>query len=140
MVVNIEADMGKPRATTPAPEGALKTAAGKRVTTVAAEPVAKRKSTRTRTSAKSLDTFGNEARFELTLQEAQQVQVAGSFNNWIPQPLEKITDSVWATHFPLKPGRYEYRFVVDGTWQEDPNSAEYAPNPFGGRNSVLVIP
>lgn len=112
---------------------------GGRVTTVKAQPVAKRKTTRTRSASKPLDTSANEARFELTIQEAQEVSVAGTFNNWTPQPLEKITDSVWATHFPLKPGRYEYRFVVDGTWQEDPNSTEYAPNPFGGRNSILTI-
>jgi len=30
-------------------------------------------------------------------------------------------------------------FVVDGQWMPDPNAKEFAPNPFGGQNSVLVI-
>ena len=131
--------MVKPRSTRPISETDVNMSSGGRVTTVKAQPVAKRKTTKTGTTTMRPDTLGSEARFELTMQEAQEVLVAGTFNNWTPQPLQKLTDSVWATHFPLKPGRYEYRFVVDGTWQEDPNSAEYTQNPFGGRNSILTV-
>ena len=53
--------------------------------------------------------------------------------------MKKIGDATWAIDLELKPGRQEYRFVVDGQWQEDPDAAEQVDNPFGGKNSVLVI-
>ena len=34
--------------------------------------------------------------------------------------------------------RYEYRFLVDGQWQNAPD-AEVVPNPYGGQNCVQVI-
>jgi hypothetical protein len=37
-------------------------------------------------------------------------------------------------------GRHEYLFVVDGQWLPDPKAKESVQNPFGGRNSVLVVP
>ena len=39
----------------------------------------------------------------------------------------------------LGPGRYEYLFFVDGEWLPDPEAKEYAPNPYGGFNSLLEI-
>jgi hypothetical protein len=39
----------------------------------------------------------------------------------------------------LKPGRYEYRFVADGNWTDDPFGGAFVANPFGTRNSVLVV-
>jgi hypothetical protein len=40
---------------------------------------------------------------------------------------------------PLSPGRYEYRFVVNGEWVDDPKAKASVPNPHGGRNAVLVV-
>ena len=72
---------------------------------------------------------------------AKQVSVAGSFNGWdaAALPMKKIGDSAWAIDLELKPGRHEYRFVVDGRWHEDPKAVETADNPYGGKNSVLMI-
>ena len=39
----------------------------------------------------------------------------------------------------LKPGRYEYRYVVDGNWCNEQKPCEESPNPFGATNSVLEI-
>jgi 1,4-alpha-glucan branching enzyme len=72
---------------------------------------------------------------------ARSVSVAGTFNGWDPKsnPLSKESGGVWRTALLLAPGRYEYRFIVDGQWQEDPSAKESAFNPYGGRNSVLVV-
>jgi hypothetical protein len=73
---------------------------------------------------------------------AQCVQVAGDFNNWTPEQglLHKVGDSgVWQTQMKLPAGRYRYRLVVDGQWQQDPYNEWTELNPFGGYNSVLEI-
>jgi len=41
---------------------------------------------------------------------------------------------------PRTPGRYEYRFVVDGQWRDDPACTERVPNGFGSENCVLRVP
>ena len=73
---------------------------------------------------------------------AGSVQVAGDFNNWQPEQtlMKKVGDSgVWQTEMNLSPGRYRYRLVVDGQWQQDPYNELTELNPFGGFNSVVEI-
>ncbi len=73
---------------------------------------------------------------------AKSVSIAGSFNRWDPQ-INALTgpdrDGVWAIVLPLPPGRYEYRFVVNGKdWFLDP-SAPSVDDGLGDRNSILVV-
>ena len=73
---------------------------------------------------------------------ANDVQIAGDFNNWQPSQTEmqKVGDSgVWQTKLDLEAGKYRYRLVVDGQWQQDPYNEETELNPFGGFNSVLTV-
>jgi 1,4-alpha-glucan branching enzyme len=83
------------------------------------------------------------ARISLELVEpaAQQVYVAGSFNGWKPEttPLMALGNGRWKGDLKLGPGRHEYLFVVDGQWRPDPNARETVQNPFGGRNSVVMV-
>jgi hypothetical protein len=78
---------------------------------------------------------------ELLNPGAKSVSVAGSFNEWKPEqaPLAPLGNGRWAGDLAVKPGRYEYLFVVDGQWLPDPNAKESVQNPFGGKNSVLVV-
>jgi hypothetical protein len=48
-------------------------------------------------------------------------------------------DGEWIAEVDLKPGAYEYRFVVDGQWIEDPAAREQRTNPYGGCNSVVRV-
>jgi hypothetical protein len=50
-----------------------------------------------------------------------------------------LGDGQWAKELALTPGRYEYRFVVDGEWVDDPAATELIPNTFGTANAVLVV-
>ena len=74
---------------------------------------------------------------------ATEVGVAGSFNGWQPAatPMERfgIGCGQRKVDLYLKPGRYEYRFVADGNWTDDPFGGAFVANPFGTRNSVLVV-
>jgi len=99
------------------------------------------------TSAKLSEYYGvsqiNDAVVFVTLYpRANSVQIAGDFNNWQPEQtmMEKVGDSgVWQTQMKLNPGRYRYRLVVDGQWQQDPYNELNELNPFGGFNSIIEI-
>jgi len=100
-----------------------------------------------KTEAKLSEYYGvtqiNDAVVFVTLYpRAYSVQIAGDFNNWQPQQhvMEKVGDSgVWQTKMKLNPGRYRYRLVVDGQWQQDPYNELTELNPFGGFNSVVEV-
>jgi hypothetical protein len=73
---------------------------------------------------------------------AQSVSVAGDFNGWDPAQtkLERSDGGVWTATIPLKPGRYQYMFVIDGKqWIADPLAAEEATDGFGAQNAVLDV-
>jgi 1,4-alpha-glucan branching enzyme len=92
------------------------------------------------TATRTLTNHVNRVSFELVKADAHKVCVAGSFNEWQPErtPLEPVGNGRWVGNLPIKPGRYEYLFVVDGNWMPDPNAKETVQNPFGGQNSVLI--
>jgi 1,4-alpha-glucan branching enzyme len=74
--------------------------------------------------------------------EARQVNVAGHFNGWRPDvtPLKNTGAGKWVVRLMLRSGQYEYRFVVDGCWSEDPRASQRVANLYGGFNSVLLVP
>jgi 1,4-alpha-glucan branching enzyme len=80
-------------------------------------------------------------RFEFTDPTASSVCVAGTFNDWQPESktLHSSGTGNWWKETALAPGTYEYCLVVDGKWMPDPLVSETVPNPFGGRNSVLIV-
>lgn len=79
--------------------------------------------------------------FTCYLPDAREVFLAGAFNDWDRKrtPLVKLDSGQWQVQISLKPGIYEYKFVVDGIWQEDPMSQRFSANPFGSLNSVIVV-
>ena len=73
---------------------------------------------------------------------ARSVSVAGDFNGWDPAQtkLERSDGGMWTATIPLKPGRYQYMFVIDGKqWIADPLAAEEATDGFGAQNAVLDV-
>lgn len=77
--------------------------------------------------------------------DARDVRIAGDFNGWIPDrdvASEVFGDGgarVWRKVLRLAPGSYEYRYVVDGEWREDPGNPDRVPTPLGPPNSRLVV-
>ena len=70
---------------------------------------------------------------------AYSVSLAGSFNNWDARanPMTKDKEGNWKVAVPLSPGKYEYKFVVNGgTWMADPENPKTAGD-YG--NSALEI-
>lgn len=79
--------------------------------------------------------------FRLYAPQAKRVSLAGSFNNWNTRELsaKKDTQGNWAIKVSLRPGKYEYKFFVDGSWINDPRCTMNAQNSFGSANSVVEI-
>ena len=73
--------------------------------------------------------------FALDGPSAKQVQLVGDFNGWsVENGAMKPTGTKWRRVLKLEPGRYRYRYVVDGEWLSDPLNANVEPNlPVRGR-------
>ncbi|OHE82940.1 MAG: hypothetical protein A2107_12125 [Verrucomicrobia bacterium GWF2_62_7] len=71
---------------------------------------------------------------------AKLVNISGDFNAWEMTTLAlRKSDSVWKITLELKPGTYQYKFLVDGEWVNDPNNVRTTPNQFGSLNNVLEV-
>jgi hypothetical protein len=70
------------------------------------------------------------------------VRIAGDFNGWVPDKgVRSLIESdgpvrVWTKILQLPPGTYQYRYVVDGEWREDPEGVRSS---VGEPNSILVV-
>ncbi len=71
-----------------------------------------------------LSAWGIPVKFEYVNKEAKEVYIAGDFNNWDTKKdaLTKKNGGKWEITLELEPGKYEYKFVVDGSWTNDPNN------------------
>ena len=81
-------------------------------------------------------------RFKLVVPGAKEVMLAGDFTDWALSPKKmkrtKPRGRTFETSVALRPGRYEYKFIVDGEWVEDPK-ADTQPNSYGTLNSVCDV-
>ncbi len=79
--------------------------------------------------------------FSLFEPHAKQVCLCGQFNNWSPKanPMARRGDGHWLATLALKPGRYEYKFLVDGQWMADPEAKQSVYNIHGTLNSVVEV-
>jgi chromosome partitioning protein len=81
-----------------------------------------------------------EVTFTIEAPGAEHVLLAGDFNEWTLDGSEMDPiGGVWTKVIKLPPGRYRYRYVVDGRWQNDPSNTAVEPNPYGGHDSILVL-
>jgi hypothetical protein len=82
-----------------------------------------------------------EVEFSFHAPDAKRVCVAGTFNDWNTNsmPLKKEKDGTWRKKVKLAPGRYEYKYFVDGVWIQGTPCAETALNPFGTYNCVIGV-
>lgn len=72
--------------------------------------------------------------------KAKEVILSGTFNRW-DEHLFKMnkTNDGWELTLQLKPDEYQYRFIVDGNWMEDPDNVDKVENEFGEYNSHIDI-
>jgi glycosidase len=73
-------------------------------------------------------------------ESANSVSLVGEFNSWNDSAhrLQRV-DGGWEIGTQLNPGRYLYKYVIDGHWQPDPAQANREADGYGGYNSILEI-
>lgn len=79
--------------------------------------------------------------------QANCVFLSGTFNEWSPSavPMRRDLEGRWSVSVQLRPGRYEYKLVVDGRWRaepacvSEPDGADWVPNGLGTTNRVLEV-
>jgi hypothetical protein len=71
---------------------------------------------------------------------ARIVAVAGTFNAWNQSKVlcGKESDE-WVCRLDLSPGKYTYKFIIDGDWILDPDNSNTEDDERGITNSVLVV-
>jgi hypothetical protein len=76
-------------------------------------------------------------------QKVKRINIVGDFNNWSTSadPLfDRAGDGTWTIRIPLQPGRYEYKYLIDGKkWTPDPWNPDVVDDGFGGLNSVILV-
>ncbi len=74
--------------------------------------------------------------------QAREVKIAGDFSGWVPIDnimIQQKGEKIWRGTVKLKPGTYQYKFVVDGEWKTDPYNPEVVTGELGVSNSLLVV-
>lgn len=80
--------------------------------------------------------------FTLHAEKGKNVFIAGQFNDWDPSAKKlayKAKEGYYSVSLKLAPGRYEYKFVVDGVWCADPQNVDSVQNDQGTFNSVITV-
>ena len=53
--------------------------------------------------------------------------------------MTKGQDGLWRIKLQLAPGTYQYKFMVDLQWQEDPGNPRKTQDEYGGYNSICEV-
>ena len=73
---------------------------------------------------------------------AKSVQLVGDFSSWKPVKdimVQEKANKVWKGIVPLKPGKYQYKFIVDGEWRIDPYNSDVIASDVGVNNSTVEV-
>ena len=77
-------------------------------------------------------------RFSLKVENGvRRAQLAVEFNGWKPVAMRRQKTGDFVSVLALPPGTHEYRFIVEGNWQTDPDNNCWVPNPYGTMNSAV---
>lgn len=72
--------------------------------------------------------------------DAHLVALAGTFNNWNQSQFLFVREcDEWVCRIDLAPGKYTYKFIIDGNWILDPGNPATEDDERGFTNSVVVV-
>ena len=69
------------------------------------------------------------------------VSLVGGMNDWAVDStkLIEVSPGVWSISLPLKPGVYEYQFILNGTQRVTDPTMPQTSSDFGSPNSVVTV-
>lgn len=76
--------------------------------------------------------------FKYLVKTAREVSLIGTFTNWEDQVPMVKSDGDYVTIVDLPEGEHQYKFVVDGRWEHDPNQPCVNDN-FNGKNNIVTV-
>ena len=80
--------------------------------------------------------------FSVHAEPGSTVFLAGSFNDWNQQK-KQLKDAAGNGDFRgilfLMPGRYEYKFIINGIWEIDAGNPDVVSNGLNSLNSVITV-
>jgi len=86
------------------------------------------------------DSNGNAHFYLRGYEDAQKVILSGTFNRWNEEDFKmKKVKGGWKLSLKLKPDTYQYKFIVDGNWMEDPDNPNKEYNEHYTFNSILNL-
>ncbi len=83
----------------------------------------------------------HKVQFKFFSPESSSVILTGAFNKWNPvkRVMKQNEKGEFTTRVILPEGEHPYKYIVDGTWINDPGAKKFADNGMGGTNSVRVV-
>jgi hypothetical protein len=71
----------------------------------------------------------------------QSINVVGEFNDWDSDStaMTEVSPGVWTVSLRLRPGVYEYQFMLNGKQRVADPTAPQTSNDFGSPNSVVTV-
>jgi len=71
----------------------------------------------------------------------QSIALVGQFNDWDPDStaLQEVSPGVWAVSMRLRPGVYEYQFILNGKQRVTDPTMPQTSSDFGSPNSVVTV-
>ncbi|MFH1477457.1 MAG: glycogen-binding domain-containing protein [Verrucomicrobiota bacterium] len=83
-----------------------------------------------------------QVKFRYRTDPGANVYIVGSFNDWNPLQTrlrDESGDGRYRVSLALAPGRYEYKFVVNGQWRIDPKCPDPIVNRYNTLNGVVTV-
>lgn len=78
--------------------------------------------------------------FDPKEKKVKKVLLVGDMNDWnASKGYMRLKDKVWETDVQLYPGKYQYKFLVDGKYLLDPANPLTMNNNNGGSNSLIYV-
>ena len=80
--------------------------------------------------------------FSIHAPSAKEIYLVGDFNKWKIDKtwqLSRLNEERWEKRMDLIPGKYKYKFVVDGEWVMDSQNHEREANAFGTYDSIISL-
>lgn len=70
---------------------------------------------------------------------ARKVEILGDFNGWASEAMQRTKKGEFRHIVELAPGQhYQFRYRIDGVWENDWAADAYLPNGLGEDNSVVI--